>query len=170
MQTNSNGKTSARWFDIGAEGGKVDGTVMEAQARSCWLRDVTGVWFLFNSHDTTETRDCYSQVERVALRYVDEDRRIRFLTPTEKMADLSIGGWHRGGSKRVFRLSDGLRSPGDGGEQPLSTVGPTGAVQVEAWGQWHPHRLHPGGHDWPAVHLGRLRNDCASQAGVMRCA
>ena len=37
MQTNSNGKTSARWFDIGAEGGKVDGTVMEAQARSCWL-------------------------------------------------------------------------------------------------------------------------------------
>ena len=64
MQTNSNGKTSARWFDIGAEGGKTDGTIMEAQARSCWLRDVTGVWFLFNSHDTTETRDCYSRVER----------------------------------------------------------------------------------------------------------
>ena len=46
MQTNSNGKTSARWFDIGAEGGKVDGTVMEAQRhRSCWLTplDVTQV-------------------------------------------------------------------------------------------------------------------------------
>ena len=43
METSSNGKTSARWFDIGAEGGKADGTVMEAQARSCWLRDVTGV-------------------------------------------------------------------------------------------------------------------------------
>ena len=40
MQTNSNGKTSARWFDIGAEGGKTDGEMMEAQARSCWLRDV----------------------------------------------------------------------------------------------------------------------------------
>ena len=112
MQTNSNGKTSARWFDIGAEGGKVDGTVMEAQARSCWLRDVSGVWFLFNSHDTTETRDCYSQVERVALRYVDEDRRIRFLTLTEKMADLGIGQWHRGGSKRVFgyQLDSGARA------------------------------------------------------------
>ena len=51
---------------------------------------MTGVWFLFNSHDTTETRDCYSQVERVALRYVDEDRRIRFLTLTEKMAALAL--------------------------------------------------------------------------------
>lgn len=102
MQTNSNGKTSARWFDIGAEGGKTDGTIMEAQARSCWLRDVTGVWFLFNSHDTTETRDCYSRVERVALRYVDQDRRIRFLTVTEKMADLQYMGGHRGSTKRVF--------------------------------------------------------------------
>ena len=51
MQTSSNGQQAQRWFDIGAEGGKKEGYV-DNNARSSWLSDVTGVYFLFNSHDT----------------------------------------------------------------------------------------------------------------------
>ena len=102
MQTKSNGKQTSRWFDLGAEGGKASGSSISDEAESCWLRDVTGLWFLFNAHDTTETRDCYARVEQVALRYVDEDAKIRQIKLTEKRGNISNGNGHRGPSKIVY--------------------------------------------------------------------
>ena len=102
MQTNSNGKQTARWFDIGAEGGVTDGTYVNNNARSSWLREVTGVWFLFNSHDTTETRDCYSRVEHVAIRYRDPNGKHRIKKVTEKLGDLSYMSGLRGSQKKMF--------------------------------------------------------------------
>ena len=107
MQTSSNGKTSSRWFDIGGEGGKQDGIYVENNARSSWLREVTGVWFLFNGHDTTETRDCYARVEHVAIRYRDPRGYLKIKKVTEKLGDLTYMSGTRGSGKRMFgyRLS-----------------------------------------------------------------
>ena len=102
MQTSSNGKQSARWFDIGADGGRLDGVYVNNNARSSWLREVTGVWFLFNSHDTTETRDCYSRVEHVAIRYRDPRGYLRIKKLTHKLGDLSYMEGLRGSSKKMF--------------------------------------------------------------------
>ena len=108
MQTKENGKTTARWFDIGSEGGKTDGTYCDKNARSSWLSEVTGLYFLFNSHDTTETRDCYSQVEHAAIRYRDPRGYIRIKRLTHQLGDLSYGVWKRGSKKYMFgyRLSN----------------------------------------------------------------
>ena len=102
MQTSTNGKQTARWFDIGADGGRLDGVYVNNNARSSWLREVTGVWFLFNSHDTTETRDCYSRVEHVAIRYRDPRGYLRIKKVTEKLGDLSYMAGRRGSSKSMF--------------------------------------------------------------------
>ncbi len=102
LSTDKNGYQQARWFDIGAEGGRDHGTYMSSGARSSWLRDVTAVWFLFNGHDTAQTRDCYARVEKVAIRYRDPDGRISIKKVTEKLGDLALMGGVRGSSKRVF--------------------------------------------------------------------
>ena len=102
MQTNENGKQTARWFDIGAEGGKQDGIYVQNNARSSWLREVTGVWFLFNSHDTTETRDCYSRVEHVAIRYRDPSGYLRIKKVTQKLGEYTYMDGLRGSSKKMF--------------------------------------------------------------------
>ena len=102
MQTNKNGKQTSRWFDIGAEGGKKDGIYLQNNARSSWLREVTGLWFLFNSHDTTETRDCYSRVEHVAIRYRDPSGYLRIKKVTQKLGDYTYMEGLRGSSKRMF--------------------------------------------------------------------
>ena len=102
METSTNGKQTARWFDFGADGGRQDGDVLNGGARSSWLAEVTGVWFLFNSKDTTETRDCYSRVEHVALRFVDKDRKIRIRKVTEKLGSYTYMNGHRGSSKVIF--------------------------------------------------------------------
>ena len=100
----SSNKTSwSRWFDLGADGGREDGEVLNAQARSSWLGQVTGVWFLFNGKDTTQTRDCYARVEHVALRYIEEDnRKIRIRKVTEKIGDLTYMSGVRGDTKQIF--------------------------------------------------------------------
>lgn len=102
MQTSTNGKQTSRWFDIGAEGGKTDGSNCSTTARSSWLREVTGVWFMFNSHDTTTTRDCYSRVEHVAIRYRDPNGVIRIKKVTEKLGNLGYLEGCRGSSKYMF--------------------------------------------------------------------
>ena len=103
VYTNSNGSNWARWFDLGADGGAQDGDVLNAGARSSWLAGVTGVWFLFNGKDTTQTRDCYARVEYVALRFVEEDtRRIRIRQVTEKVGDWGLMQGLRGSDKKIF--------------------------------------------------------------------
>ena len=102
MQTSTNGKTTARWFDIGAEGGRTDGSYVNNNARCSWLREVTGVWFLFNGHDTTTTRDCYARVEHVAIRYRDPNGYIRIKKVTEKLGELNYMEGIRGTSKYMF--------------------------------------------------------------------
>ena len=100
--TNSNGYQQSRWFDIGAEGGKDHGVFVSNSARSSWLREVTAVWFLFNGHDTTETRGCYAYVEKVAIRYRDPNGYISIKKVTNKIGNLSLNGGIRGSGKHVF--------------------------------------------------------------------
>ena len=40
METSSNGKQTARWFDFGADGGRADGEVLNGGARSSNLAEV----------------------------------------------------------------------------------------------------------------------------------
>ncbi len=112
LSTSTNGYQQARWFDIGAEGGKDHGTYVSSSSRSSWLRDVTAVWFLFNGHDTAQTRGCYVRVEKVAIRYRDPNGRISIKKVTEKLGDLEYMGGVRGSDKRVFgyALSSSQRS------------------------------------------------------------
>jgi hypothetical protein len=112
LSTKTNGYQQSRWFDIGAEGGKNDGIYMGNNARSSWLREVTAVWFLFNGHDTTQTRDCYARVEKVAIRYRDPRGYINIKKVTEKLGDLSYMSGVRGSSKEMFgyALSSSQRS------------------------------------------------------------
>ena len=64
---------------------------------------MTGVWFLFNGKDTTQTRDCYARVEYVALRFVEEDnRRIRIRKLTENVGDWALMAGLRGSEKKIF--------------------------------------------------------------------
>ena len=103
VSTSQNKSNWSRWFDLGADGGKQDGDVLAAKARSSFLSEVTGVWFLFNGKDTTQTRDCYARVEYVALRFIEgSNRRIRIRQVTEKIGSLSLMSGVRGDSKYVF--------------------------------------------------------------------
>ena len=112
LQTSTNNYQKARWFDIGAEGGKDHGVFVQNSARSSWLREVTAVWFLFNGHDTTTTRDCYARVEKVAIRYRDPNGYSSIKKVTDKLGDLAIMEGLRGGDKRTFgyALSSSQRS------------------------------------------------------------
>ena len=102
MQTSTNGKQTARWFDFGADPGREDGVVMNYNARASWLRSVTGIWFLANGADTTERNDCYSRIEHAAIRYADKDRKIRIVKATEKIGELAYMDGLRGTTKRIF--------------------------------------------------------------------
>ena len=103
VSTSQNRSNWSRWFDLGADGGRPDGEVLNAQARSGWLAGVTGVWFLFNGKDTTQTRDCYARVEYVALRFIEEDnRRIRIRQVTEQVGDWGLMQGLRGSDKKIF--------------------------------------------------------------------
>ena len=102
LQTKENGYQRSRWFDIGAEGGKDDGAYVDHGARSSWLREVTAVWFLFNGHDTTTTRDCYARVEKVGIRYRDPRGYISTKKVDYKIGDLGLMQGVRGGTKQMF--------------------------------------------------------------------
>ena len=106
IYSNSNKTNWSRWFDLGADGGAQDGDILQGGARSSWLAGVTGVWFLFNGKDTTQTRDCYARVEHVALRFVEENnRRIRLRKVTEKVGDWEYMQGLRGSDKKSGVIS-----------------------------------------------------------------
>jgi hypothetical protein len=84
LKTSTNGYQQSRWFDIGAEGGKNHGVSVGNGARSSWLREVTALWFLFNGHDTTQTRDCYVRVEKAAIRYRDPNGKVSIKKVTQQ--------------------------------------------------------------------------------------
>ena len=92
----------ARWFDIGAEGGRKTGDYMNSSARSSWLREVTALWFLFHGHTTYESQGCYAMVEKVGLRYRDPNGRIKIYECTQKLGDLALMGLVRGSGKHLF--------------------------------------------------------------------
>ena len=112
LTTSTNGYQQSRWFDIGAEGGKDHGVYVSNSARSSWLRDVTAVWFLFNGHDTTQSRGCYVRVEKVAIRYRDPRGYISIKKVTDQLGDLKYMDGVRGSEKRMFgyALSSSQRS------------------------------------------------------------
>jgi len=101
LQSKSN-QTWAKWFDIGAEGGKSSGDFMQGGARSSWLREVTALWFLFNGHTTYEGQGCYAKVEKVGIRYRDPNGYIKIYECTEKIGDLALMGLVRGSGKQMF--------------------------------------------------------------------
>lgn len=106
-QTSSNNWYHYRWFDIGSEGGRFN-TYCNNNARSSWLSDVTGVYFLFNGHDCTTTRGCYSGVEQVGIRYRNPDGQIKIKRCSVKLGDIDDTEWVRGADKKMFgmRLSN----------------------------------------------------------------
>ncbi len=118
LTTSTNGYQQSRWYDIGAEGGRDHGAYMSSGARSSWLRDVTAVWFLFNGHDTAQTRGCYVRVEKVAIRYRDPSGYISIKKVTDQLGDLKYMDGVRGSDKRVFgyALSSSDRSQVCNGE------------------------------------------------------
>lgn len=99
--TSSNNWYHYRWFDIGSEGGRFN-TYCNNNARSSWLSDVTGVYFLFNSIDTTTTRGCYSGIEQVGIRYRNPDGQIKIKRCSVKLGDMGYDTWHRGTDKLMF--------------------------------------------------------------------
>ena len=108
----SKNQTWAKWFDIGAEGGKSSGDYMSASARSSWLREVTALWFLFHGHTTYESQGCYAKVEKVGLRYRDPNGYIKIYECTQKLGDLALMGLVRGSQKKMFgyAVSNSYRS------------------------------------------------------------
>lgn len=102
FSTSQNGYQKDKWYDIGAAGGQKDGVYVNTSSRSSWLREVTAVWFLFNGHDTRETRDCYARVAKVAIRYRDPSGYCRIKKVTQKLGDLSYNQGIRGTNKYMF--------------------------------------------------------------------
>ena len=102
LNTSTNGYQQSRWFDIGDEGGKNHGLSVSNSAKSSWLREVTAVWFLFNGHDTTTTRDCYARVEKVAIRYRDPSGKVNIKKVTYKLGEYTYMDALRGSSKKMF--------------------------------------------------------------------
>lgn len=100
--SSSKNQTWAKWFDIGAEGGKSTGASVSSTAKSSWLREVTALWFLFHGHTTYESQGCYAKVEKVGLRYRDPNGKIKIYECTEKLGDLSLMGLVRGSGKQMF--------------------------------------------------------------------
>lgn len=100
--TSNNGWADARWYDFGDMGGSNEGTTVSGSAKSSWLRDVSAVWFYFNGHGCTENRGCYSQIEKVAIRYRDPNGKLKFYIPTQQLASYKYGTGTRGASKVLF--------------------------------------------------------------------
>lgn len=92
----------AKWIDIGAEGGKSTGYVIDGDARSSWLREVTALWFLFHGHTTHDSQGCYAHVEKVGIRYRDPNGYLKIYKCTEKLGDLSLNSGVRGNDKYMF--------------------------------------------------------------------
>ena len=107
VSTSANNSEYARWFDIGAEGGRSEGYPVDIYARSSWLRDVTSLWFLFNGHDTTQTRGCYAAVQYLAIRYRDPNGNLKFKKANSNIGDLGLMEYIRGDTKRMvgYQLS-----------------------------------------------------------------
>ena len=102
-QTSTDNYQQACWFDIGTDGGKEDGDYMYKSSRSSWLRQVTALWFMFNSHDTTVARGCSSQVEKAGIRYRGAtSTEIRTLPLTEQIGEYKMGDGVSGGDKVMF--------------------------------------------------------------------
>ena len=117
LRTKENKYQQSRWFDLGAEGGKNHGVSVSNSAKSSWLREVTALWFLFNGHDTTQTRDCYVRVEKAAIRYRDPNGKVNIKKVTEKLGEYTYMDGVRGSTKKMFgyALSSSNRSTVCGG-------------------------------------------------------
>ena len=123
LQTKSNGKEVKRMFFTteqpwirGRVGVVRPGEVIEEidipdldpTPVSSWLRNVTGLWFLFDGKGTTETRDCYVRVDKAAIQYFkkahSQKQNILFMEEflTEKLGNISYGAGIRGNDTRVF--------------------------------------------------------------------
>ena len=92
----------AKYFDIGAEGGRSTGHYINSNARSSWLREVTALWFLFHGHTTYESQGCYAHVEKVGLRYRDPNGYLKIYECTQKLGSLSLLSGVRGAEKEMF--------------------------------------------------------------------
>ena len=92
----------AKYFDIGAEGGRKTGDSVSSSAKSSWLREVTSLWFLFHGHTTYESQGCYAHVEKAGLRYRDPNGKVKIYECTQKLGTLSLLSGVRGSEKKMF--------------------------------------------------------------------
>jgi hypothetical protein len=78
--SNSGGSIN-KWFDVGSEAGKSEGSTISAFARSSWLKGVTSCWFVTNVYGMDAADDCSATIKQVAIRYVNpsDNKKILYL-------------------------------------------------------------------------------------------
>ena len=100
--TTTNNTKHETYIDIGAEGGKTDGSSLNNTARSSWMRGVTGLWCLFNVLEMQNQNNCSGSILRAAIRYKDPSRNtIRFKHCTLKKGSLGYGDRKKAGASNI---------------------------------------------------------------------
>lgn len=69
--SNDSGIDLYKWFDVGSEGGKSDGSATGVYARSSWMKNVTACWFCTNNYGMDSADNCHASIKQVAIRYVN---------------------------------------------------------------------------------------------------
>ena len=104
-------KTVSKWYDFGTLGGASFPRATHAaelvltqdeydNAKVSGLQNVSSIWFGFNGDYTTQTRDCYSYITRIALRYIYYKKsageyRHRITDATVKVGDYQLNSGYR---------------------------------------------------------------------------
>jgi len=100
--TTTNNTKHETFIDIGAEGGKTDGSTLSNSARSSWMRGATGLWCLFNVLEMEAKNNCSGSILRAAIRYKDPSRNtIRFKHCTLKKGSLGYGDRKKAGASNI---------------------------------------------------------------------
>lgn len=81
-----------RWFDVGGEGRKIDGTVGSDGAKGSWMRNVTSMWFVVNAFGTSDRANARVAILQCALRYyIPSSRRIVLIRCNQEIAGYKYG-------------------------------------------------------------------------------
>lgn len=113
--TQKNGLQLFKWFDVGSEGLRYDDSVIDAYARSSWVRNCTGLWLLTNTQDMQNNRGCSGSIMKMAIRYRNPstNRMVIKCCDDKVSSDLSYGDSHYHSTSPViwgYRLSSSDRS------------------------------------------------------------
>lgn len=79
--TSNVGMRVNKWFDIGSEAGRSEGSTADISARSSWLKGVTSCWFVGNVYGMDSVDGCSATIKKVAIRYVNpsDNKKVLYL-------------------------------------------------------------------------------------------